>query len=560
MVLSVFLSPALFAGQIWFPIERNYIKPLPIRFEYQLIDKDIIKIGNADIDTSLMKLSLAISEDPESAYNLKAQWPAGFLQSGSFQIRDSSGKAIWSEPADLNQVKIINKNGVKIGQFETSKNTTQLLLELRKIPFFKFCVVKEAEQARSYICSQDLYIKPKSKPLQIEVRDSFRKESFVEINGQAVEPQGVVVLNNRKDFLSMRAVLLSGANIEIESKQPNFEFIDFSKDEKNQKYLISTKGAPPLDGSLGKNLYLDVWQIEVDPDSPFVYLLGPADIPLKQEFVVQGPVKSSQVIIETHQPQSHSTFSQKTKIKLSPQIPLKKIEAVDAASTVEPSGENTFDWTIRNLEEGKTNRKWLKITHEDSSYYGSFDIISERSKIYQVRAFYPLGLSLSADWIFSKKFHMNASYSKVLQKPASEREVSFWTLGFFGREQNHFMKETGFSYALEFSSFTLDSKSSIGTSLAIAYDRSFEGKSFSADPKNPLLFSAKLNYLLAGLSGDLKSKPTYQLQFGLRQFLQQQRFWEAGFQHLNLKFSDSESVDFNYNSNGIYVSFGIFSK
>ncbi len=560
MVLSVFLSPALFAGQIWFPIERNYIKPLPIRFEYQLIDKDIIKIGNADIDTSLMKLSLAISEDPESAYNLKAQWPAGFLQSGSFQIRDSSGKAIWSEPADLNQVKIINKNGVKIGQFETSKNTTQLLLELRKIPFFKFCVVKEAEQARSYICSQDLYIKPKSKPLQIEVRDSFRKESFVEINGQAVEPQGVVVLNNRKDFLSMRAVLLSGANIEIESKQPNFEFIDFSKDEKNQKYLISTKGAPPLDGSLGKNLYLDVWQIEVDPDSPFVYLLGPADIPLKQEFVVQGPVKSSQVIIETHQPQSHSTFSQKTKIKLSPQIPLKKIEAVDAASTVEPSGENTFDWTIRNLEEGKTNRKWLKITHEDSSYYGSFDIISERSKIYQVRAFYPLGLSLSADWIFSKKFHMNASYSKVLQKPASEREVSFWTLGFFGREQNHFMKETGFSYALEFSSFTLDSKSSIGTSLAIAYDRSFEGKSFSADPKNPLLFSAKLNYLLAGLSGDLKSKPTYQLQFGLRQFLQQQRFWEAGFHHLNLKFSDSESVDFNYNSNGIYVSFGIFSK
>jgi hypothetical protein len=547
------------AGQVHFPIERNNVKALPIRFEYQLMDKDTLKIGNVDLDTQLLQLTMVSGDSSEGPQKLRFQWPAGLLTDGSFHIRDSSGKSIWTETIQPSEVMIEDQSGKKVGRFETGNRLAELMIELRKIPFFKFCLTKEEDQARSYICSKDLYIKPKSKPLQIAFRDSFRQDSYIEINGQIVEPQGVIVLNNKKDFLSMRALLLSGATFEIESKQPNFEFVDFSINEKNQKYLISVKGALPVENTPATRISADVWQMEVDLERPSVYLLGPAGIPLRQEFLIKGPVKKSNLTIEADQAQYFSTYRRSALLQLKASLPV-KIAALDASSEVQPTEENGFEWILGGLEAGKANRKWIKVSHDNSAFYGSFDVLKERSIVYQFRATYPLGLEASADWLFSEKTHIHVDYKKIFQRSENERDPSALSLGFFYRDQHPFLRESGFNFGGELSSFTLDDKSGVVASLALGFDRILDWDFFAKDPQSSYLFTSKLSYPAWSAAGELKNQSSYLARLGLRKFKNPRGFFEVGLDLWNLSFSDKESIDFNYKKTMIYASIGIFSK
>ncbi len=551
LIFAIFLTGSAYGAELIFPPERNNLKPLPIRFEYSLVSKDQIKVGNTLIDARQIELQFQPINSDFTQYKIVLRWPSDFLKKGELVIKDPAGKSVWSVKPNASNIKFEKSKIGKQAFFETDKNTQALIDELKKIPFFKFCVFKEEPQARVYLCSKDMFVKPRSQPIVIEPRDSFRKESFVEINGEPVDQQGVIVLNDKKDFVSMRSLMLSGATLEIETKLQAIEFLDVSLDPKSESLFVTAIGHKPIESTQVETLGSNKWKAKMDAERPFLFVLGQGDIPLRQEFLVQGPIKNTELKIDMNVDQNHSVFKDSATVELTSNQPV-TIESVDKTSVVEKISDTKFVWKISSLEKGKINRKWLKVISGSDSFLGKFDLNYEDSKSFLVRLYAPLWYQVDLETIINETLQGYFSFERNMQKATDESNVSAMSLGFVNRGIGHFKREGGPLIGLELSKIDLESESTVGIGIVLGADRDLSPD----NAKEKLLLMGKLNYYLNDLSGTLKSKSTYRAEVGFRKFLPSKGYFEFGVRAHSFVFESKDFAEYKNAKASVFVGFG----
>ncbi len=99
------------AAPLFFPAEKNNIRVLSQRFEYQLIDETHFRIGDVVLDSELMKMSFAELED---SYRVEFSWPSSFVSQGELVLKDPSGKSLFQTQVSKEQIKKYTAAGASL--------------------------------------------------------------------------------------------------------------------------------------------------------------------------------------------------------------------------------------------------------------------------------------------------------------------------------------------------------------------------------------------------------------------------------------------------------------
>lgn len=361
---------------LFFPIDKTNVKILPQRFEYELVDKDKFRVGNVLFDARLFEFRVGRGESEEK-FRLKLKWPAGLLAEGEISIRDNIGKAIWIHPIDKQTVKFrqrkvdgINQN---LAELEGDVLPESVFRGLQFVPYFQICVQKAELPTRISLCSKDFFVQVAKGRLEIRTRDSLRQESFVNINGTKVDPQGVIFLTSMSDVISMRVLLLSGATLDVDTRMKEVEFRDIASNDARGRLMLTGYGAEPAAGHRFVKLADGSWRTEIALSRPVVYLRGEGDIPMRQEFVIDGAVRDQSMRVDVIDRLPISTYASSVTIDLK-KNPSMKIEAGDENGQIEDN-EDRLSWTLLNLSDANKNRRFLTVQQDGRKFSAAWDIV-----------------------------------------------------------------------------------------------------------------------------------------------------------------------------------------
>lgn len=360
---------------LFFPIEKTNVKILPQRFEYELIDKDKFRVGNVLFDARLFEFRVGRGSD-DKFFRLKLKWPAGLLAEGEISIRDNIGKAIWIHPIDQETVKFkrrrIEDTNQTLAELEGDILPEDVFRGLQFVPYFQVCVQKAELPTRISLCSKDFFVQVKKGRLEIRTRDSLRQESFVNINGTKVDPQGVIFLTSLSDVISMRVLLLSGATLDIDTRMKEVEFRDIASNDAKGRLMLTGYGAEPSAGHRFVKLADGSWRTEVSLQRPVVYLRGEGDIPMRQEFVIDGDVRDQSMRVDVVDQLPIATYSSSVTIDLKKNPRLKVLPG--EGSEIEDA-EDHWEWTLTGLSDTQKNRRFLIVDHNGQKFTAAWDVI-----------------------------------------------------------------------------------------------------------------------------------------------------------------------------------------
>lgn len=471
--LTLFLSlwPCLgsAASELFFPLEKNNIQALPLRFEYQLVDKDNFRLGDVMLNADQFKFELIKSSPRSRSYRAIFQFPSSIIESGELAIKDSGGKAIFSQRFSSQQLRIKKSQDQNLrnstATIELPLNVTELVQKLRFYAFFKLCVAREEKFTKVYLCSKELFIKSDKDQLSVHSRDSLRPESFVEINGRTVGNQGVIFLNDPQETLSLRTLLLSGASFEIETKMKRVDFADVTMSEDNSKLIVRANGANPVNEDLIKRLGPDAWSVEISPERPYLYLRAEGDIPMRQEFIITGKVRTDSLRIGVLGEAPTSTFSSTATLRLKPSLP-SQLLATDGKTEVQKYGDSEAIWKLLDLEVRRPNRRFLSVQTEQGKFVAAYDITRLPSNEIHLLSGYPFWAELIARKTFSEQWNFYLDSKTLLVKEKTVSPIHHVSLG-FGRKWGDARLELGFSQT------TLGEIKSTGPTAKLTYSKTF---------------------------------------------------------------------------------------
>ena len=204
IISFLFIFAIVFQQSLWaqtkpaalmFEAKKNNVQVLPQRFEYSVFDDGTLKIGDIVINPSDVFFNL--STDPETQkIQLNFRWPAALLTDGEIAIKNAVGKAVWSQSFTKPQIQIKKTSEDKNSSLRNESallsialDDEQLLNELKFSPFINFCVYRESDETKIYLCSQELYFSLKDSPANILPRQNPLKTAQAEINGKTVGQQ-----------------------------------------------------------------------------------------------------------------------------------------------------------------------------------------------------------------------------------------------------------------------------------------------------------------------------------------------------------------------------------
>lgn len=450
---------------LFFPFEKNNVQILPQRFEYELLDKDQFRIGNALFDARLFEFE--VNQKKEGNHKLMVRWPATLLSNGEITIRDNIGKAVWVLPVTKSTTRLQRKKqgtgSILTAQVEGDLLPPRIFDQLQYLPYFRVCIQKADQLTRIAICSKDFYFprataKDGKKEKEIMSRDSDRKESFVNINGNKVDPVGLIFLQGVSSVISLRVLLLSGAQIEVDTRLKKVDFRDMYMSEDGERLVVSAFGAEPVAGQKISRMEDGSWRTELNINRPVIYLKGEGDIPMKQEFVTEGNIRRQLLKVESLDSLPRFTYSDQIRVRLK-KNPLYKISSPDELSKLEERDAETMNWTLLNLSEGVRNRRLVRINQGEEYFMAAWEV--ERHLPWTVKA--SVGLPLMARVHFERwfdnqhlslggDFEHNFTGSKSEDKSAQRmRGLLYWSIP---RHIN--MKDTGWGVLLAPQSFTFE--------------------------------------------------------------------------------------------------------
>lgn len=483
-----------------FPAEKNGLKILPQRFEYALLDKDRLQIGDVLIDFRQIDFQL-IQTDRGDLQKLRFQWPQALFSQGEVVIKDNTGKALWSEKIGRTQKQKSSQGHLRSGlqSFESTQKLDTLLKELKYYPFFYFCLQREEPLTRVFLCSKPLFVrKTDEKRSVILSRDSLRPETYVEVNGRGVNPQGAIILNSPDEFIFFRTLLLSGATLEIQTRTKPVEFKDIFLSPDNTQMVIRASGAEPVYEDRIVRLPNGDWQTLLELERPLTYLRAEGDIPMKQEFLVEGTLRPEKIKASIENP---------PEVVYSDSITL-KVKA--------PKG--TIDWKLDKLERG-TNTRYLNIPSESGTFVAMLDLERKAAWEISLGASIPLWIDLGIKRFMNDQWSTQLSYSQELSKPKD-----FPQLSSLGLDVLYSLKDASLGLGVDSVTGNLDgAKSSYMIASLLGEYKGLEARA-----------------MLAQISGDKVKPMHFEIGYHLRSEATKDSYYKYGLLYRNDKFG-SES-------------------
>ncbi len=418
------------SDQLYFPVEKNQVQILPQSFEYSLVSKTSFQVGDTLIDTEKFHLSIRQSKEKEQS-RFFFEWPADFIREGELLLQDNSGKNIWIERINSQRVKIepsINKSTTPEGSKAVRSSTSNLVSnildgavieKLKSLPYFKFCIRFDENGTRIYLCSGDFFLQQTSNQLVIKNSESLRKDSFVEINGKTLDPQGLVFLSDVTDNLSLRVLMESGAKIEIDTHRKAVKFNDFSLSEDKKSITIKAEGAPPANRNQVISQEADSWKAKVNLERPILYLKGEGNIPMKQEFIVDGKIRKESDQIQIKSNFNKKTYSSDESLELKPSKDLKLINR-DKKATL----SKNLVWKFLDLEKGALNTRYLDVDSTEGHFIASYDIYRGYPIELGIRLMFPLFVQTQATLNLDTKNSFQLNYERLLNSSSSDNDFS----------------------------------------------------------------------------------------------------------------------------------------
>lgn len=368
---------------LYFQADKNNLQVLPQRFEYSLLDDDRLKVGDIIIDASQVTFELTPSVQKKGTYDIRFSWPAGLLQEGELAVKNNSGKAIFNatlNPKNIDLTKGTDEDGQDLLRSDkasfTAKNIPATLIDdMKYFPFMTFCIFREAEGTRFYLCSKELFLSSQDGQMSIKARSSNQKAAQIEINGKVVGSQGIIYLNDRSEEVVFKARSKSGAFIEIETRRKDVDFKDVVLSNDGEKIILTASGTEPVNADKVKKLSATDWQIELPKARPLLYLKGEGDIPMRQEFYIRGqlPRQKDRPYVSAKAPEK--TYSSTLIINgISPEEVKVSVPAEDAKSRLEDSKKNQFLWTLTGIPSGVSHRRYLNVDSAGKNFVAGYDI------------------------------------------------------------------------------------------------------------------------------------------------------------------------------------------
>lgn len=377
-----------------FPPENNSIEVLAPRFEYELVDKDQIRIGNIQINTNQIQFKIKTLDSINKIFKINFQWPVGLLSHGEIAIKDNSGKSLWIKKFTPNEV--LSSTKTTLAYFETTLESDELLNSLEEFPFFSFCIHNELVQTKIYLCSKEFFLTKNQSQYIIQERAQTRSNSFVEINGQTVGPKGFVFLNSPSESVSMRTLLLSGATLDIETRMKKIDFKDLSISKDKKELILVGQGTEPVKALAPINEdKVDLWSARMNAEEPFIYLYGEGRFPLRYEFLTKQEPHDESLQVKILSPLESTTIRSTHLLKLKPPTGY-ILQSADQKSKISVLNDGTYDWTLQDLKKNRKQRKYLlvksKNINDKKKYVAAYDI--ERKSFLQTdfRLFLPFAV------------------------------------------------------------------------------------------------------------------------------------------------------------------------
>ncbi len=541
--------------ELFFPIEKNNVQIFPQRFEYNLINKDQLQIGNVLVDSNEIEFKV-ISSSQSKTRKIQFRWPASLLSSGEIALKDNSGKAFYFKAIDTKKIRIQKNENSKSGNsqlatFETTDEVEGVLREIRKYPFFKFCIHREQPLTKIYLCSKDLFIKATGDAIEILSRDSYRPESFVEINGRSVGDQGLIFLNSPEEFVSMKALLLSGASLEVDTRMKTVDFKDVHISPDGQQLIVRAKGAEPIDSSLIKSKASGEWEVNLDVERPYTYLKGEGDLPLRQEFLIKGSIRneSVKVTVTSSAPETTNQKQVSLTLKTDPNV---QLGSTDKKTSVKKLKGEEYQWLLKDLQLNQVNRRYLSVQSGKDQFIAAYDI--ERIPAYDanLRLMYPFWLQGNFTWLINRTWDFNFQYDNQIVKKTDESDLSIITVGAnFRTPPGIHLRDNGFMVGPFLQQFQNSTKS-----LALA------GVNLGGEYKTPdhlqnlfqwMQFRIKLPLL--GTDSDFKLKTSYDIEVGIKRMFEETKYGELGIKTETYKL-ESDTAEISSNKTFIYTGIG----
>lgn len=461
-------------NSLFFPFEKNHVQILPQRFEYELLDKDQFRIGNAQFDARLFEFNVSDKANENGERKIQVRWPAALLTTGEISIRDNIGKSLWTTPIAKSTAKMVKKQqgsgSTLVASAEGAMIPERVFNLIFHSPYFRVCIQKADQLTRIAICSKDFYFGKLDGKSAILSRDSDRSESYVNINGNKVDPVGLIFLQGVSNVISLRVLLLSGAQIEVDTRLKKVDFRDMYLSQDGERLVVSAFGAEPVAGQKVLRMADGSWQTEVGINRPVIYLKGEGDIPMKQEFVTEGTIRKQQIRVEAEDPLPKFTYSNRINIRLK-KTPQYKLATPDEMSKLEER-EDSYSWTLLNLTDGVRNRRLVRVSMADETFMAAWEI--ERNLPWHVRA--SLGFPFMARVQFERwfdnqhlglggEFEHNFTGSKDGDRSAQRMKANlYWSI-----PEHVNMKDVGWGLLVSPQTFTFDTAKTQGVYGGLFY-------------------------------------------------------------------------------------------
>ncbi|MBL7545875.1 MAG: hypothetical protein JNL11_18805 [Bdellovibrionaceae bacterium] len=354
---------------IYFLPEKNNLQILPQKFEYNLLNKSTIKIGDIVIDSN--NLSLELSRDTKG-YSFIFNWPAGLFQYAELVLFNNYGKAIKTYTINKDNVELAKEAVEKDSLLRTDKAIfktnieTVLIEEIKYLPFFKFCIQRQEENTKIDLCSVELYFSSKDGKPTIKMRSDSKKKAQILVNNAHVGEQGIIFLNDLTESIHFRGQSESGARLEIETRLKPVDFKDVVISDDGQSLILTGHGSFPVSDKNVTKLGDSLWQIRLPTDFPVFYIQGEGGIPFRQEFFIRGQLPTEGMRTQALD-LVHTTYASSEKMTL--ELP-KGISIIskEANSKVSPVRNQKADWTVSNLEKGENSKRILYLKKDNSEF------------------------------------------------------------------------------------------------------------------------------------------------------------------------------------------------
>lgn len=386
LLLASFCALSAFAQgkpkAMFFQADKNNLQVLPQRFEYALLDEDRLRIGDILIDSTMVTFHLEAPTEKGAPYHVRFTWPAELLKDGELAIKNNSGKAIFTTKLNKEDMKVAANPHVddeslraNIASLSVSLKDNAVVEDMKYLPFMTFCIYRQSEDTKIYLCSKELYLTNQSGQLTIKPRSTTKKTAQVEINGQVVGNQGLIYLNDRSENVAFKALTQTGAFLEVETRKNDVDFKDIVLSENGERIILTADGAEPADGSKVRKLSDGSWQVALSKERPLLYLKGDGDIPMRQEFFVRGPMPTAKFRTYLSPKAVAKTYASSISVQgLTPEGVTASADPADKTTSLQATQKNQFIWNIDELPVGQESRHYIHLTSGSDKFTAGYNI------------------------------------------------------------------------------------------------------------------------------------------------------------------------------------------